>query len=306
MALGLLFSTTGYAKAESETVGFDIPAPTLPQALRAFARQSCVELVFAERGFDDVRTQAIIGPFPSVYALEMLRAGTGLQVGYGPGAGVIAQRAHTSDTTSDPVLDGGPLIELLAQVPVDESPRDVGDTGAWRELDNQSRVRISRRIDGGKLGAFEEIIATGSCIRGAQSAFPVITIDRANIDTAGFATLEEVVEYFPQNFGAGVLQVGTKSDRQSFLRQHRLPRSALPSVHGFSSCCFIRALLPVEMNTARETTRCCLSMQNCSIQTNMPRSISPMTPSNSKSSRPTEVAAANPPESPARAVENVK
>ncbi len=49
----------------------------------------------------------------------------------------------------------------------------------------------------------EQIIVTGSRIRGAQNASPVVTITREEIDMAGFATVEEVIENLPQNFGAG-------------------------------------------------------------------------------------------------------
>ena len=49
----------------------------------------------------------------------------------------------------------------------------------------------------------ENIIVTGSRIRGAQNASPVVTITREEIDRAGIATVEELVEKLPQNFGAG-------------------------------------------------------------------------------------------------------
>lgn len=220
--IGLLFLTTSYAQTgraddqhvqpESETVEFDIPASTLPQALRAFARQSRVELVFAERGFDDVRTQAVVGSFPRERALEMLLAGTGLQVGYGSGNSVIVQRADVPELTGDVALeDADSSMVLLAQAAVDESQRVVNDTAAYGESGDQASAQVSRSRNDERL---EEITVTGSRISGAQNASPIVTISRAEIDMAGFATVEDIVENLPQNFGAGATLDSTEVNNQ--------------------------------------------------------------------------------------------
>ena len=82
---GLLFSTASFAQVERETVDFNIPSLALPQALQKFARQARVELVFSERGFDSVKTTAVVGLFEKERALELLLAGTGLRVSFGSG-----------------------------------------------------------------------------------------------------------------------------------------------------------------------------------------------------------------------------
>ncbi len=60
----------------------------------------------------------------------------------------------------------------------------------------------------------ENIIVTGSRIRGAESASPIVTITREEIDMAGYATVEEVVENLPQNFGAGATSDATNATNQ--------------------------------------------------------------------------------------------
>ena len=70
-----------------------------------FARQSQVELVFAERGFDDLRTQPVVGSFSRARAVKMLLAGTGLRSGYGPANSVIVLGANVSAKTSDVNFD---------------------------------------------------------------------------------------------------------------------------------------------------------------------------------------------------------
>lgn len=49
-----------------------------------------------------------------------------------------------------------------------------------------------------------DIIVTGSRIRGnGPVGSPIVTIDRAAIDQAGFATTQQIVQSIPQNFGGG-------------------------------------------------------------------------------------------------------
>ncbi|MEO1245933.1 MAG: TonB-dependent receptor [Pseudomonadota bacterium] len=200
----MVFSTAGYAQSEDETVNYDIPASTLPQALREFARQSRIELVFAERGYDNVRTQAVIGLFQRERALEMLLAGTGLRVGFGSGDSVIVQRAESVEATTELTvggLDEDPL--LMARAAIEGSETAAKDIGDYAGSEGQPPLLANQSSPGERSQRVDEITVTGSRIRGAQSASPIVTIDRAEIDMAGFATVEEVVENLPQNFGAG-------------------------------------------------------------------------------------------------------
>ncbi len=199
--IGFFAAATSYAQDDGNTVDYDIPASTLPQALRAFARQSRIELVFTEQGYEDVRTQPVIGVYQKERALEMLLAGTGLRVGFGSGDSVIVQRAQASEATTGFAIGGldNGAVTLMAQTAVNaaqdsRTPGDVSQQGSDTTITGNS-------VDNSRV--LEEIITTGSRIRGAQSASPIVTISREEIDMAGFATVEEVVEFLPQNFGAG-------------------------------------------------------------------------------------------------------
>lgn len=211
---GFLFSTSLYAQSETETVDFNIPSLALPQALNEFARQASVELVFAERGFDSVRTTAVVGAFQKERALELLLAGTGLRVGYGSGDSVIVQRADASAssevTTSLAVGDSNSGMVLLAQAAVGASQDSDDLEGAGYQSGRATEKSNSTE----KPPLLEEVLVTGSRIRGAQSASPVVTITRQEIDQAGFATVEEVVENLPQNFGAGATLDATQADNK--------------------------------------------------------------------------------------------
>ncbi len=49
----------------------------------------------------------------------------------------------------------------------------------------------------------DEIIVTGSQIRGAESASPLVVIDRDTIARSGYATTQRVLQSIPQNFSGG-------------------------------------------------------------------------------------------------------
>lgn len=69
--------------------------------------------------------------------------------------------------------------------------------GLWaaeeREIDPEKDDELS----------FEEIVVTGSHIRGAKSAAPVYSYDREDIDKTGLATLPDFIRTLPQVFGGG-------------------------------------------------------------------------------------------------------
>jgi iron complex outermembrane recepter protein len=47
----------------------------------------------------------------------------------------------------------------------------------------------------------EEVVVTGSHIRGGNVTSPVVTVDRKQIDRSGRATVQQVLQLLPQNFG---------------------------------------------------------------------------------------------------------
>lgn len=58
--------------------------------------------------------------------------------------------------------------------------------------------------DSGAAVAEEDIVVTGSRIRGAAPAGArVVTIDRDDIERSGYATTQQIVQALPQNFGGG-------------------------------------------------------------------------------------------------------
>jgi outer membrane receptor protein involved in Fe transport len=89
------------------------------------------------------------------------------------------------------------LLQILAGTGL--SGRLIGDTiivsRAAREDDRPARSSTG-----------EEIVVTGSHVRGAASTSPVITLTRKQIDQSGSSSVEEFMRRLPQNLSAGVDQ----------------------------------------------------------------------------------------------------
>src|SRR5260221_566289 len=58
------------------------------------------------------------------------------------------------------------------------------------------------KVESKKREALEEIVVTGSHIRGIKPASPVVALDSEEIGRTGLSTLQEVLGALPQNFGA--------------------------------------------------------------------------------------------------------
>lgn len=162
-------------RAPENPVEFTIPAQTVPAALSAFARQANTQFLFIVDGFESVRANAVFGHYPTQKALDLLLAGTGLVAVYSPESGIKVtpvKAAAASESTGD------------------------GDAG------EQGYIEAPRLLEDGAR-ALEEIAVTGSRIRGARNASPIVTVTRQQIDRAGFATVEELIDKLPQNFGGG-------------------------------------------------------------------------------------------------------
>ena len=169
-------NTDNPARAQSapaDSIDFDIQAQPVSAALSEFARQARVQFLLFTEGLQTIEANAVVGTYPIQEALDLLLAGTGLVGAYSPDSGVTISRT----TDPDPVPDTPAAV--ASDDPVEQDPGD--------DLE----------------AVIEEVLVTGSRIRGARNASPIVSIAREDIDLAGFATVEQVVEKLPQNFGGG-------------------------------------------------------------------------------------------------------
>ncbi len=182
------------ASAE-ELVEFQIPAQPAAKGLNLYAEQADLQIMFPYAAVREVETNEVVGSFEKDVALETLLANTGLEIVYGTNNTATVRQIDVESSGQKEAGDPGkmppaPILMAQNRTPAEQSRERQTN----RAFDDQDELAVPR---------LEEIVVTGSRIRGAQSASPIVTIDRAEIDMAGFATVEEVVEYLPQNFGTG-------------------------------------------------------------------------------------------------------
>lgn len=142
---------------------FNIPAGPLAGALRRYAVQSGLELLFDSRIADGRTAGAISGLLTPQEALTHLLLGSGL-VADQPRPGVLTLHAGAAPAPPTPTLD----------------TYDPGGSAA---------------------APASEIVVTGSLIRGhSDGASPLITLDRAELDRSGRATVADALSALPQAF----------------------------------------------------------------------------------------------------------
>lgn len=194
---GLLLATN--AVAQSTTVEFNIPAQSVSSALRAYARQANVQLLVSTQGLNTIQANSVVGSFDPPNALQMLLAGTGLQAQYRSDSTITVGRESDDLVGAVGSMDSEELPFLLAQANVEPDEQIV----AQNSQTGQDAVSEDSDDDQKPGAAIEEIIVTGTNIRGVSSTAPIVVIDREAIDASGMATLEEVMQALPQNFAGG-------------------------------------------------------------------------------------------------------
>lgn len=187
----LLGAGAAVAMASTEEVrNFDIPAGPAEQSLNQYAKQARVEIGFPVDEIGEIRTNPITGRYPAKVALQLLLEGTGLVANrHDGGLTVSGNSAILVPDRHGQLRDSGINVELIES-------GDQPDTGGHKA---ESRPDKSGHL-------LEEILVTGSRIRGATRASPMVTLTREEIDRTGYSTVGQVVESLPQNFGAGATQ----------------------------------------------------------------------------------------------------
>ena len=186
-ALTVSFALSSYSgEFDDSTVAFNIPGQELSAALIEFSRQSKITVIAPTILTDGLGGAPVRGELSPDRALEMLLAKSSLKVRRRKdGAFIILPREGKA-------LEKKLNIESLALA---DSGSDQGKT--TEPTDNQ--------IEEGDIFELEEIVVTGTNIRGVKDQFsPVIQLSRDDIDITGQSTIGEVFSSLVQNFNGGI------------------------------------------------------------------------------------------------------
>jgi outer membrane receptor protein involved in Fe transport len=180
-SVGVIALSAAPARAQQTARSFDIPAQSLSSALAEFSKQSDTLIMTSREQTAGKRSRALKGNMPVNEALRRLLSGSGLRVVPNP--------------------EGGFRVE-----------RNAGNRPT-------ARTEPISPLGGDEQSESEEIVVTGTNIRGVNPTAPVTVITREEIERSGYTSVPRLMESLPQNFGGGANgtsedgRVGSGADR---------------------------------------------------------------------------------------------
>ncbi len=180
-----LFLEITAARANTDTkASFDLPAESLDKALRDLAIQAKCNISYEPALVAGLKSPAIKGAFNPMDALSMLLSGTPLKA-LSVNADTIRVVAKGGARSKDSTID---------------TTGHAGTENATVLLAYAGPVAA----DGSEKNDLDEIVVTGSHIRGVATASEVIEIGREEIDRSGYTSVADLMLSVPQNFGGGI------------------------------------------------------------------------------------------------------
>lgn len=177
-----ILATAVNAQAVTE---WDLPEQPLAKSLREIAAQTDSNIIFDKKLVSDQSAPPLKMKATTGQALTQVLEGTGLTYRQLDDKTVAIQlaSAEASATTSASYGAGNGRIRLAQ-----------AETGAGTGA-------RARTIEGRPLFDIEEIIVTGTNIRGIENpTVPLIVLDREYIQSSGISTTTRLIESLPQNF----------------------------------------------------------------------------------------------------------
>ena len=184
------FGATAMAQDAEPKISVAVAAGPLDQALMALAAQTRIRIFFTSQLVAGRRAPAVSGRLTAHQALDQLLAGTGLEA-RATRPGVLVLHAISVDRPAPLAIGYAPAVGDARGADPSQIPQDLLPTaGETAPLAAQEPVTL-----------VEEIVV-GSHIRGVKDgASPVIVMDRAEIDRAGYTSVAEALAALPQAFG---------------------------------------------------------------------------------------------------------
>jgi outer membrane receptor protein involved in Fe transport len=173
----LLLTSAGVTSVSAHAaspVVFAIEAQDLGTALKTFALQAKRDIFFAPDLTAGKRTSGVKGDLSPLNALDALLAGTGLTYRVTASNAILIEKQQVKAAAGEAQEGAAP-------------PQTASDQPSARTPDP----------------SVEKVTVTGTRIRGAKVASPVITITQEEMRMAGHSTLGEAARALPQNFSGG-------------------------------------------------------------------------------------------------------
>lgn len=198
--MAVLASTSALPAFAIEVHRFDIPEEEAAAAIRDFGVQAHVQILVAGEAVSGKKLHAVTGELSTEDGLKRLLIGSGLTHQY---VGDRSIALLPTQVTQAQVESSGGANSEKGRKKSSSDPFRVAqvDQGATSS-DSSVKKEEDDKGTKSKSAQLEEIVVTGTHIRGAtDSASPIRTIDRAQIDAAGVTTVEDLFKSVPENVG---------------------------------------------------------------------------------------------------------
>lgn len=185
------YNAQAAVRGENVKLKWNIPAQPLSDALIAWSEQSNYAVLIRDDLAAGVQSQALTGSYTSFEALERL----------------LSPSTLTYKIRNDTTLVVTPRLQAASLTVVGDS--SVSRSASAAGVSYRARTGVA---SGGNVQAagFEspdeekdEVVVTGTRIRGAAPTAPVRVVTRDDIDQSGFGQLGDVVRSFPEVFAGG-------------------------------------------------------------------------------------------------------
>lgn len=167
----------GALAAQHDPIGFNIAGKDLSTALKNFALEADVDILYDADLVKGKQAQRLKGEYTREEALEKLLEGTEL-------------KAEKSKEKVYLIFQASAAGVMGLQTGV-QSDEVVASNGVDRK-------------EGAGEKRMDEVVVIGSNIRGTKSASSVRVFDEVEIENSGFSTIHDFVRALPQNFNGGI------------------------------------------------------------------------------------------------------
>lgn len=186
--------------AQTMSISFDMPSQPLVEALRAIANQTQQNVFFDPQVVAGHQAPALKAALSAEEALERALSGSGLT--YRRIDEKTVSIVPVMQTTSAATKEKRKASGWVKTAAVDSAVANEGTTLSEGNANDQipGSGPKSDTAAGRSPIKLEEVIVTGSHIRGAQNlSSPVITFTREDIERGGYTTTEQLIQTLPQN-----------------------------------------------------------------------------------------------------------
>jgi outer membrane cobalamin receptor len=176
------------------------------------AKQADLQILFKPDSVGQLRAPGLSGRMTVEQALDTLLKDSGLE--HVRNGDVVVVRNPNGSPGASRANEISPLGGSTLAMAEGGEPNHTNAIAQATTATEKDEEGSTSEEDVTRLG---ETLVTGTLIRGAQTASPLIIIGKAEIDQTGYSTVQEVIQSLPQNHGGGDSELATSLPGGSFL-----------------------------------------------------------------------------------------